>query len=183
MKNVLTAIVMMAFLCVSTGIMAQEKSDRKARKEAKKAEYIDNLETFSDWVDSREFVILTNSMTGRNGSIYNLHPTVNFIEVDGNRILIQTANPSGIGLNGLGGVTTQGRISQIRVFENENDEPISMLIHFTTPALGTANMTVHVNGDGNATAFLRGNWGRQVTFRGEFSQTDSAVTYKGMQHL
>lgn len=186
MKRVATFLVV--FFSLSGMVShAQDKSDRQIRKEQKKleqqAKYEQNLELFREWIDSRDFVILTDNITGRYGTAYNLQPTVNFIKVEGDEILIQTAHPFRTGGNGLGGLTTEGHVTSIKVFKDEKDEPISMMINFTTPVLGTANLSVHVNGSGQTSAYLRGNWGRMATFRGEFANSDSSMAYTGMERF
>lgn len=183
MNKVMKGFLMMALIFTVSLTQAQET--RKERKEREKQEqreiYAQNLSTYGEWVENREFVVLINNITGRNGSVINLHSTVNFIEVNGEEITIQTSHPATTGLNGLGGTTTKGQISNIKVHENDRGELVSMMINFSTPLLGPANLNIHVNGDGYTTAYLRGNWGRMVTFRGEFSHLDQSNTFEGMR--
>jgi hypothetical protein len=177
----------MLFSLSATIIQAQDREDKKTKKEIRKAEerarHEKNLDLFRDWIDNRDFIILTDNISGRYGAIYNLQPSVNFIKVEGDEITIQTSQPHQVGSNGIGGLTTEGPITSMKVLTNEQNEPISVLINFTTPALGPGTVNIHVNGSGNASAYIRGNWGRMATFRGEFANSDSTNIFEGMRRF
>ncbi len=187
MNKVLIGGLILFLASFITPGFAQDKSERKNAREQKKLEekarFEKNLKQFEEWIESGEFVILANNITGRYGTVYNLHPTVNFIKVEGNDIVIQTSQPGRPGVNGLGGLTTRGQVSGIELISNEDGKPLSVNVNFSTVDLGAASLNIHVNGNGNATAYLRGNWGQSAIFRGEFAQTDSTLTYEGMQRF
>lgn len=184
MKKLIGIITLIMAISAGSGWAQESNKERKEKRRMEKQAILEqNLDVFNEWIESKEFIILTNSITGRYGGTYNLQPNVNFIKVEGDEIIIQTSQPHLIGSNGLGGLTTKGIITSMETTTDEQDKPISFMINYSTPALGIGSITFHVNGTGNASAYLRGNWGLMATFRGEFANPDSTNTYTGTQRF
>jgi hypothetical protein len=79
--------------------------------------------------------------------------------------VLQTASPSSIGFNGLGGITLRGRITQYE-YDVDDKGPINILADVSLGGAGFATLRINVSADGSATATYTNNWGARVTFAG-----------------
>ena len=134
-------------------------------------------------IRSGQFVLKADQIRGRNGYMMHVDPTVNFVAVEGKDVYVQLASTSGIGFNGLGGITLRGRISSMDI-DNEGKQGYFNLV---LNAIGTGgNMTIvmNINKTGEtATARVTTNWGNRVEFNGRlvpWTGTGKEV-YKGRE--
>ena len=153
----------------------QEKAEKKLEKERILKQ---NLDSIRSMVQSKTFALEVNMLRGRHSTI-NVLDANNFIKVNGDQVLIQTAFPHRFGFNGLGGITINGRITQYDIFEDDNNVRINMQV--STIELGHASLSITLNAPGNAWAYLRGNFGLQVSFNGQFAALDDTRQFEGMR--
>lgn len=170
----------------SLGVSAQNTNkdadkDRKAIKAEKKAERREmlakNLDSITALMKEKTYALEATMLRDRYNT-YNVLQDNNFIKVDGNEIIIQTANINRMGTNGLGGITVRGQLISYDVKELDNNVSANMTV--STFALGTININISVNSAGNATADLRGNFGLQATFIGDFAPINDLRQYEGI---
>ena len=86
--------------------IAKEKKKEAKEKEAEAtAALVDSL------VYNRRFIIRADYLSNNRGSRIPVQQNINFIMVDSAEAVIQVGNNVGLGYNGVGGITTEGRIT------------------------------------------------------------------------
>lgn len=108
----------------------KEKAAKKAEKEEKKEERkaataLENQITFQQAVQAlndQSFVIEVNSIQPRSGRIFFVTSSTNFVSLHNGQATVQIANSSSIypGPNGLGGITVQGSVSNLKTKTDKN---------------------------------------------------------------
>lgn len=177
-------IIMLIALTFSMGLFAQENGDkasRAERKAAKEAQLAKQHAAINAAIDSRSFVIEATTFQDRYGNTVNLTPSLNFIAVDGGEATIQIVFPnnSGLGSNGLGGITLEGELVELKNLSDENDKSSRFAMRTFGSSLISGDIIVDVNREGYATVAFSNMRGGRFTLRGEFETLDNSTVYKG----
>ncbi|MDX1627672.1 MAG: DUF4251 domain-containing protein [Fulvivirga sp.] len=173
-------IVMAMLLLFITGVAygQEEKSKKQLKKEQKKEQLEANIKVIKKAVRDSAFVIEADMLRGRHSRNIIVTPNTNFVKVNGDEIILQTADAFSIGYNGLGGVTIDGTIQTYEIFEDEHS--VRLTIQFSSPMLGFSTVDVVASANGTGRATLRTNVGGYVEFKGEFSLIETSSTYEGV---
>ena len=113
-------IIALMSICVA-GAYAQEKSDKKAKAKRdthseSTAEYAMAMKALTD----TSFIVGFDKVYYNDGGSSFLNSRTNFLSVNGNHGTLQLiVDPSVFGNNGLGGVTVDGNISDIKTQTNK----------------------------------------------------------------
>lgn len=140
---------------------AAEKLRKEKEKQEKKRqqELLDSLQFEMDLaaIDDMHFVIVADRVRFRRGYTVNVNQSTNFVLVQGNEATVQLAFERGFsGPNGLGGITVEGRITNVeKRFDKKGNllyrmmvtgTAISADISFTLPKNSTScDVTVNSN--------------------------------------
>lgn len=184
MKPIKILLLVMAFFFSFDSVMAQSdkkeqrKMERAERKIQKAEEKKRKQEFVLELVKDQNFVIEANTVSGRYVSRFAVHPGTNFVKIEGDRVTVQTANNWGFGYNGLGGITINGNIKDYKVITNKKNNT-SVLIEFTSPLFGLSTLNLHFQESGFASAMMVDNWGRRVTFQGQFFPLEDSRIFEG----
>ncbi|AHM63409.1 hypothetical protein D770_25830 [Flammeovirgaceae bacterium 311] len=155
----------------------QRKIEKAEKQRLKEEERQRNRDMVLNLVKDQTYVLEATTLAGRYGQLFPASPTTNFIKVEGDQIIIQTANNVGIGYNGLGGITISGNIREYQV--NQDKGGASVFIRFYDPLLGLSTLNLSVQESGYARATVLGNWGGRVTFQGQFVALEESRVFKG----
>lgn len=150
------------------------KELRKAEKREIKAKQFDEIAAL---IQNKSFALEADLLRSRY-STFNVMQNNNFIKVEGDELVIQTANFNRIGWNGLGGITVRGKILDYDISENKKRINVSMTA--STFDLGNININLSVGKNGNATANLTGNFGLRTTFLGDIAALNRLDQFQGM---
>jgi hypothetical protein len=169
MKTILSTAIILLLTATAVAqervpLTRQEKKamrlEQKKQKEAVLAVNTDQA------IKSGQFVLKADQIRGRNGYLIHSDPTVNFVAVEGKDAYVQLASPSGMGFNGLGGVTLRGRINTLDFTREGKNGFYSIVINATGNA-GNMTIVMSVSNTGEtATARVSTNWGGGVEFNG-----------------
>ena len=172
MKTKILCFVTLFFL--STGFLpAQDKKEKRKKEREEKMEEL---------AENRSFAIIADFIYDRyNRSV--VAPLNNFIIIDGDEFILQTAHPFTFGQNGLGGYTFQGRITDYEILTDEDDKNVSIVIQVMSPGLGQGSLNVNFSSYTNARASFLGNFGRRITFAGDIKSLEEASTFIGTPFL
>jgi hypothetical protein len=123
----------------------------------------------------------------RYGNRVIVSSTINFVMVDSNEAVIQIGSHSGIGPNGVGGVTAKGRITDWELDENEKNRSFYLKVNVMT-SIGMYDLLFHIGPYGDATARLTGLRSESLTFEGdlipvELSAVYEVILFKKLNHV
>ncbi|MDF1559501.1 MAG: DUF4251 domain-containing protein [Bacteroidales bacterium] len=186
MNRILSTVMIMllAVTAVAQDRVPLTRQEKKAIRQEQKKQNDAMLAVNTEMaVRSGQFVLKADQIRGRSGYMMHVDPTVNFVAVEGKDVYVQLASPSGIGFNGLGGITLRGRISSMDI-NNEGKQGYSNIVLNATGTGGNMTIVMNVNRTGEtATARVTTNWGNRVEFNGRlvpWTGTGKSV-YKGRE--
>lgn len=152
-------------------VVAQDKDDKKAEL-AKKYERMEQI------LENRDYVLEAQYLSDRYGNRVPVSSTINFIKVDSTEGIIQVGNHSGIGYNGVGGVTADGNITNYELKTNEKRKTFFIQMTVMT-SIGTYDVHMSVGADGYATATLSGMRGGKLDYSGYIVPLQLTRTFEG----
>ena len=169
MNRIAVSAIIMLFTVTA---MAQEKAaltreEKKAiRQEQKMQKEAMLARTTAEALRSGCFVLKADQVRGRGGYIASVNPTINFVAVEGKDAYVQLASSSGVGFNGLGGITLRGRITSFDMNQGDKNGSYNIVMNTVGPG-GILTIMMNVNRTGEmASATVRTNWGQRVDMNG-----------------
>ncbi len=129
----------------------------------------------------RQFVLEADRIIPKSGRTFNVNSMTNFLMVNGDRATIQVASTSTVnpGPNGVGGITLEGRITELRITD-ESYGGLTMNMTVAGNALSAA-VTITLTGSGDiATATIRPTFNsNRAEMRGRIVPLTQSSVYKG----
>ncbi len=156
----------------------QKDLKKEARKNERKLESEKTLALTKHLVNTRRFVLEADYLANATGNKIPVNSTINFIAIDTTHCVIQIGTTSGIGYNGVGGVTTEGTISSNKTTHNKKSDSFTMQI-ITNTNLGTYDITFFIGGNGQAEADLSGITPGTLRYYGRVVPIETSRVYKG----
>jgi len=150
---------------------AKRKAERKLYKEARHKEAYQALKDL-------DFVLEAHTLYNKRGYSKNVSDNLNFISVKGKKAVVQLAFNNHNGINGLGGITVSGKISNEEYIEDKNGNLLltfnvmgSVLNAEVRISLGSSNNDADANVDATTKS-------GKIKFRGKLLPTDKSTIYK-----
>ncbi|OHX68126.1 DUF4251 domain-containing protein [Flammeovirga pacifica] len=166
-------------------IRAQKRAERiKEKEERKKAaklfEQILHAQAVSG-IDSMAFVLEATQVYDRYGNMENVSSNINFVSVNGDMAVFQLGFDGLVGLNGVGGITMEGKISDYKVKEEDNGRR-TVSFNVMGPVM-LARMQFSIDGNGNfANVKVRSQTENiELSFRGQVVPSKNSSVYEGMK--
>lgn len=180
---VFVMIAILAFSQEERSIEAPETKKLTKEQRAEQRRLAD--EAMASVVDSiiqrRKFVLEADFLSNQSGNRVNVNSLLNFIIVDSSDIVIQVASTTGIGgPNGMGGVTTRGRISSFDVKKTGKNKDVYYIRLMANTTLGTYDIYLHVSPNSNADASLSGITPGKLNYHGMIKPMNKSRVFKGM---
>ncbi|WP_044206359.1 DUF4251 domain-containing protein [Flammeovirga sp. OC4] len=204
MKKILfNVFALLVVMCISfTNTFAQETSEKpltekeqrkldrkKAKEERKKAKQLAKKQAKAEEearykmafeaMKTQNFVLQANQVYDRYGNIAQVTNTINFIKMEGNSCVVQLGFEGIVGYNGVGGITLDGKISDLKVTENEHG---GLQMSFNVQgSIMQAAVRINLNGADNwADATVRAQTNNtEVKFRGNVMPTNLSSIFQG----
>ncbi len=150
-----TIIAAIAFL-MAFGLSAQNSNEgkskkelRQERKEQRKLDREAYKEKGFDLLKEKNFVLrVDRASNAKSAKIVALLPNINFVKVAGDDVTVQFGNVSDIGMNGVGGVTYDGKLQKFEVFDRGEGKSAGVLIQYTSIyARNVISLYIEISGD------------------------------------
>jgi len=182
-----TNIIALFILILGIHLSAQDfntnvnglKSEKQLKKERKEAEIERQYLATSLFLDSMQFVLEADYLSGSTGIRSMVTPFLNFILVDSTKGIIQTGRDSGFGSNGVGGATAKGTITNWKLTKSDKKKNFYVQIDFSTN-LGFYTVFMDVSADGEASARLTGISRGSLTFDGSLIPLRKSKVFKAI---
>lgn len=133
-------------------------------------------------VNNQRFVLEADYISGKSGVMIPVNPSLNFIIIDSASATMQLGSASGVGWNGVGGVTVSGSVSKYEVTRVEKKKYVAynvLVIVFTS--IGTYDIHLTVTDNGKADATIRSTTSGQVSYTGTLYPPEISRVYKGYE--
>jgi hypothetical protein len=157
----------------------QRKLAREHRQAEKQAEALKKKQQVAELIDSHRFVLKANYINGSRGERQVVSSNLNFIIIDSTEATIQLGSGWGIGYNGVGGITVDGRITKFEVNKKESKKGVSYSVTvYILSGIGQYDVQFWISQNGSANATVRGNYPGSVTYSGDIVALKEARIYK-----
>ncbi len=192
MKKFIALAALVLVSMVTTTMYAQESStqrraDRKAQRDAERArlkaeQQAADAVSYDDAValKAQQFVLEANQVMFRNGQTAFVTSNTNFVLVNQGRGTVQVAfNTVYPGPNGIGGVTVDGTVSDIKT---STDKRGNINCSFSIQGIGISAQIflTLTNGDNNATVTINPNFNSNtMTLSGSLLPLNQSNIFKG----
>ena len=139
---------------------AQREAERDARDAMIKTEEMQAFLTAKKSINQMDFVLEGSQIQLRSGANFFVNTNTTFIMVQGNQATIQVASLQGAGANGLGGITVEGTVSNLKYsVSNNGNVTLSMMVQGTKIS-ASINLTL-THGTNSAYATIQPNFNSQ----------------------
>ena len=181
--NIKFLIVCLIFITGITGaynvVCAQDNLTRKEKKELERAILTANFYAQDTVLNIREFVLEADYLQSRRGQLVPVNNNINFVKVQNTKGTLQTGSITGIGFNGMGGVTTEGNIFNYKV--SGNTKSLTHKVSFDLVSnLGTFNIIISIMANNTASATITSTDSTYLTWKGNLVALFNTTVFKGM---
>lgn len=120
MKSVVLSVLIL--LSVAASAVGSAPQNRKERKAAEAVQDSINHEVAVKAMKDMDFVLEADRLILTKGENVMVQSNLNFVSVEGDRAVIQVATLRGPGANGVGGITVDGTVSDVRFNTNRKGD-------------------------------------------------------------
>lgn len=187
MKNIIIGLILLLSCNILVAQESEKKMTRKERramerekKEAEEKVYEEQQSAIVKMaIDSANWVLEADMLFNRYGRSVNVSSTLNFVGVTNDFATVQLGSQSGLGYNGVGGVTLDGKVTKYEVDYNEK-KGTYFIVLIVSSALGTFDVRMSANKTGSMVdATIKGNGPQSVRYSGRLLPTSMSTIYKG----
>ncbi len=184
MKKVILTFVAFSFLGLfNIPVNASDQSKLegmilKDKKPSKDSTLQKEFEATNKMLENKDFVLEADYLANKSGGRTPVSSTLNFISVDSSNSVLQIGRDTGMGYNGVGGVTAEGNVSRYSV-QIDNKRKSFFVTFSVMTAIGTFDINMSVGADGYTRATLSGISGGQLIYTGSLVTTEKSSVYKG----
>jgi hypothetical protein len=187
-----TQILIFGMLFISLAGFSQEQTDQQTmtkkeqkqlakefRDAARKAEEEKDMRVTDSILNQRKFVLEADYISGRTGERYPVLSHLNFIKVDSSDAVLQLGSATGIGYNGVGGITVEGNITKYELNKKEGKRGTSYNVTlYIMSNLGIYDVQMWISANGQADATVRGTTRGELTYSGHLVPINESRVYK-----
>lgn len=132
-----------------------------------------------DAVESRQFVLEADKLIFKYGEQAYVSSTTNFIALRGEKAVVQVAPFNSGGPNGVGGITLEGRATNLEIKKEKNGTVI-LSMNVTGPILSAQVVMRLITGGNRASVAISSNFrSSRITLEGEVVPAEASTVYKG----
>lgn len=165
-------------------LLGQDTTDqkRKTKKELRQERLQESKKALAALAENKTLIVEANLLRGKYQHHYQATGD-NFVLIDGDRVVLQTASSWGPGFNGLGGITLEGRLTEYEYDVTEENGPIRITASANMSGAGFGTLRINVSADGSASATYQDNWGGRITFVGTAGDPEESRVFEGMTFM
>jgi hypothetical protein len=169
----------MGLIVFSLNVSSQDiQLTRQEKKEAEKAREYMNFMALDTLLQNKSFVLEADWLENQYGTKVPVLSDLNFIMVDSVKAVLQTGSNSRLGTNGVGGVTAEGSISDLKITKDVKN--MSYYLRFTiTSTLGIYDISMNIFSGNSARATITGLTRGKLVYDGRIEALYNSSVYKG----
>lgn len=190
MKNSAKASTASGLICFFTFLIlpyfavAQQQETRKERKAKEKQQQLANYEMAKQLLQDTTFLIPAETFQLSDGSNFtSVDGTINFLKIDKGDGVLQLGNAlsPNPGRNNLGGITVSGKVTNIRIKNNEKRNSLFMTFNLIGPVI-TARVAITLTGSDKAAISIDGLYtGKGINLRGPVKAPGEKRIFQGAE--
>ena len=185
MKTIL--FILGLFFCLGVSAQESELSKREKRRlqkqqarEAQAKQDSINAIVVEWMLKNKHFVLEAEMISAPGKQRVNVSSNINFVYVDSTFGAVQIGSAHLIGLNGVGGVTVEGRITKydLKINKGRGGKSYFLMLYVSSNS-GFFDISLNISAIGVADATLSGNWGGKLSYHGKIVALSQSRVYKG----
>jgi hypothetical protein len=154
------------------------KLNKQEQREAKRAEMYANFQYIDTMLERKDFVLEADYLENQYGFKRSVPSILNFIKVDSSNVVLQTGSNTYFGFNGVGGVTTEGRLERLKIVKNFKN--LSYTLEFSVMTnIGVYDISMMINADRYARATISSMTRGTLIYDGHIVPFTNSIVYKG----
>ena len=158
------------------------KLTKKQRKQLKAMMDSINFARAAAAMDNMDFVLRADRLVFKYGHTAYVNSVTNFISVSGDYATVQVAPFYGGGPNGVGGITLDGRVSNVKYETRKNGNWSLSMSVMGSIISATLNIELYTGGN-NAEVTITSNFrSSKITLIGTLTPPDDTYIYKGTSY-
>lgn len=158
------------------------KLTKKQRKQLKAMMDSINFARAAAAMDNMDFVLRADRLLFKYGHTAYVNSVTNFISVSGDYATVQVAPFYGGGPNGVGGITLDGRVSNVKYETRKNGNWSLSMSVMGSIISATLNIELYAGGN-NAEVTITSNFrSNKITLTGTLTPPDDTYIYKGTSY-
>jgi Domain of unknown function (DUF4251) len=177
-KAMKTHMIIIAALLFMGGLSAQGRNKNKETKEEKAVRIESEYQSMARLIDNKQFILEADFRSNQYGYRVSVSSMINFIKVDSAIAVIQTGSNYRVGVNGVGGLTAEGKISKWEVVKDSKRKSFVIRMNVST-ALGFYDIFINVSVQGNASATISGSTSGKLIYSGRLLSLPESRVYQG----
>ncbi|HKI87936.1 MAG TPA: DUF4251 domain-containing protein [Draconibacterium sp.] len=177
MKKILFILTFVLSVSLSFA-QVETDSTKMTSKEKKEARKKEQFALTNYMLENKNFVLESDFLQDRYGNRIPVSSSINFVMINANEAVIQIGSNSGIGPNGVGGITAKGRITKWELKKNKKNKSSVLRVNVIT-SIGMYDLFFNIGPYGNATARLTGLRSGSLTFDGDLVPGELSGVYEG----
>jgi len=177
-------LLLLFTVTIVTESFGQEKKEmtRKERREFEKQKQaqLDSIYAIEikKSIDEKKWVLEADRLANKQGQTVNVNSTLNFVAIKGKEAYVQLGRDTGMGSNGVGGVTVRATVTKYDADINKKGTYYIQI--YLTSAVGSFDIRIDLNPTGQmATATISGNSSKKITYSGQVVPLSRSTVYKG----
>jgi hypothetical protein len=181
----ISAIFLLAagLLAIPANALAQDsRITRQEMKKIREARMEANFRVLDTILKRKDFVLKAEYLQNRYGDRIMVTPLLNFIKIEGDNGILQTGNNSGLGLNGVGGVTAEGTIGKWQIRPDAKRLLYTLQFSLSTN-IGHYDVVMTVRPDGSSRATISGISSDKLTWEGHLEVSGNTRVFKGYNSI
>lgn len=179
-------VVMLCLGLMVFSINAQEKTKKQKLTRAEKRELRQQQEeatkqVVASIIEARQFVLEANVIKNKRGDSFPVNSSINFVKVDSAIAIFQFGSAHTIGINGVGGVTVEGRINTFEVHKREKSGSYYIRIGIAAPS-GFYDIQLSISSVGTTEAQVTALSNNRINYSGKIVPISQSHIYKGSSY-
>ncbi|HDO06230.1 MAG TPA: DUF4251 domain-containing protein [Bacteroidetes bacterium] len=154
--------------------------ERLRKKKERSMKRAISREYYTKLLKEKYFVFQADFLIGAHGESFVLSPDINFMSVNGNKVILQFGFNNAIGWNGVGGITVRGTLSnyQVHLGKKKNNLSMSTNMYLIGPGL-PPGISLNVSDDGTAQLMVQPAGGPPFVVYGQIVSPKKANIFVG----
>ena len=170
--------LILGFIFLFSWPLVGQELSKEERKEQRRLERQRSAAAIKNMIEDQKFVLEATNLYDKYGQIYPVSSNLNFIVVNGDQAIIQIGSPAGMGRNGVGGITVDGRVTKFEMKSNDKKGNYQARINVMS-SVGNFDVLLNVGSTYNASADIRSNHPQRIRYQGKLVPLDNSEIYVG----
>lgn len=135
---------------------------------------------YSQLLKNKYFVFTADYLIGPEGTAFVVSQDINFLSVNGNKVILQFGREGFVGWNGVGGITARGTLMGYRFNpgKHKNSMTVTTNVNLIGPGL-PPHIYINVSDDGTAQLNIQPGGGGMITMYGQIVSPKKAGIFVG----